>query len=668
MLAIIYLVLATFLGDLLARRVYPCVSLPHRFSVAFLVGQVFSAWITFLGSLAFAGSATPMAYGNAVFLMFAGAAYLVLNRLPAANPAGNPSRAPGSAAWDGITMVFFFLLSAWLMYQTLGYRGNELLIGLKVYGDFGPNLAIVQNFVWGHNFPPEYPFFAGPPMHYHFLFYFQAANLEYLGLNLANSLNVLSVLSLVAMLILVMVLGELLFASRAIGRIAGVLFFFHSTLAFIPFLRSQESPGAAARKILKLEDYIFSTFPYDNWGMWTLNVFINQRHIISAIGILLIVLIFLVDRYQTGQKPPPIVEGATNFRAKYDLSWSALAGFLFSGLLLGALVLWNGAVFIAAGVLIFGLLVAFPHRFHMLCLGAVTTVLALPQVIYFKSGNLTLDAFPKFHWGFVLDQPTVGKVLTYLGSTIGVKSVLIVLAILILPWFHRRLFIVFCGLLVLTFLVQVSPFALVNHKFINIWILLTNFFAAYALWRLWQIKRWRIAGRTSVIVLFVLITFGGFINLFPILNNPKYGYNIEQDPLIDWIHANTRPQDVFLTEKYTQSPILLAGRKIFLGLPVYAWSAGYPIDEREKIYKTMFDSREPDRLVKLLHRHNVAYVAINKGMRESKDYKYINETIYEEFFPRVFEDTGNRYAALVIYKVPSPEEWHPDPDLITTSP
>src|SRR5262249_38048961 len=155
---------------------------------------------------------------------------------------------------------------------------------------------IMQSFALGNNFPTEYPHFSGERIRYHFLFYFQAGNLEYLGLNPAWSNNLLSVFSLVSMLILVIALGELLFKSRAVGRLGAALFFFHGSLNYISFFRRQGSFSKALSEATQLKGFLPSGFPYrgEDWGVWSLVNFVNQRHFASAIGILLLVTIFLI--------------------------------------------------------------------------------------------------------------------------------------------------------------------------------------------------------------------------------------------------------------------------------------------------------------------------------------------------------------------------------------
>src|SRR5438128_12696827 len=123
-----------------------------------------------------------------------------------------------------------------MMFASFTSKGSKLQISNPEYSDFGPNTAIMQSFAVGHNFPTEYPHFSGDRIRYHFLFYFQAGNLEFVGLNPAWSLNLLSITTLVAMLVAVMTLGQVLFDSRVVGRLASLLFFFFVSLSYILFL------------------------------------------------------------------------------------------------------------------------------------------------------------------------------------------------------------------------------------------------------------------------------------------------------------------------------------------------------------------------------------------------------------------------------------------------
>ncbi len=74
MLALIYLALAIALGDLLCRRFYRFVSVPHRCAAAILVGLVLSTWFTYLAGLACYRTAEPVLWADILFFVAVAAA------------------------------------------------------------------------------------------------------------------------------------------------------------------------------------------------------------------------------------------------------------------------------------------------------------------------------------------------------------------------------------------------------------------------------------------------------------------------------------------------------------------------------------------------------------------------------------------------------------------
>src|SRR5437667_6590329 len=102
------------------------------------------------------------------------------------------------------------------------------------------------------------------------------------------------------MLIVVMTLGEMLFNSRTVGRLGSLLFFFFGSLSYAPFLHKQVSIRAAIEAIEHQCEFLPSIFPYrgEQWGTWSQVTYLNQRHFASAIGIFLLVLVFLVIQYR----------------------------------------------------------------------------------------------------------------------------------------------------------------------------------------------------------------------------------------------------------------------------------------------------------------------------------------------------------------------------------
>src|SRR5215475_2230049 len=720
MLALIYFVLAACVGDFLCRRFYQFESVAHRYAAAILVGLLASSWFTYLAGLAFFWTSRPLLWANLVFFV-ASVALLSWPKWKHRIVKSTPGEADltrsnlylrrprGSGIADWLLIAGYVVLVSWMMFASFGMDAGKLKIANHEWSDFGPNTALMQSFALGHNFPTEYPHFSGDRIRYHFLFYFQAGNLEFLGLDPAWSLNLLSITTLVAMLVIVMTLGEVLFNSRAVGRLGSLLFFFFGSLSYVPFLRKQVSVQAAIQAITHQRDYLPTIFPYrgDAWGTWSQVTYLNQRHFASAIGILLLVLVFFVIRYRavadkraaalaTSQTITPLPDGlseavpvsvSSNPGGLQDVRESeiempsvsvvtqsreetaiieepliaTLRPFIFSGVLLGLLPMWNSAVFIAAAAILGLLFILCPQRLQMLALAITSGLIALPQMLYLSTGSGRAHMPKLLHWGYTIDHPTAANVAKYLGFTFGAKWLLIALALILATSLQRRIFLAVLSLLAVAFCFQFTIEVLANQKFIHIWVIVANLFVAFAIWRLWHLSlgRTTLPGKFVAAVLFMLVIAGGIIDFFPINNTGWSEVTYRNDPLIDWLNKNTTPRDIFLTDRFVNHPILMAGRRILYGWPYYAWSAGYNAGKYDRLYTELFESKDPWKVYHLLKENGITYVAYDNAVRHGEFIKRPNEQLYATYFPKVFED--NRYNGLVIYKVPDT----PPPKLTT---
>jgi DNA-binding beta-propeller fold protein YncE len=767
MLALIYFALAFCVGDFFCRRFYQFVSVAHRCAAALLVGLLISSWFTYLAGLAFAWTATPLLWANLLFFL----AVLALLTWPkwkhrivkAAPDAAHSSqtaetyvpRPNGSGIADWLLIIGYVVLVSWMMFASFNAIGSKLQISNPQYSDFGPNTALIQSFAVGHNFPTEYPHFSGDRIRYHFLFYFQAGNLEFLGLNPAWSLNLLSIATLVAMLIVVMTLGEMLFNSRTVGRLGSLLFFFFGSLSYAPFLHKQVSIRAALEAVKHRGEFLPTIFPYrgEQWGTWSQVTYLNQRHFASAIGILLLVLVFLVVQYRaraarrintnrskvhlindvaawlrrgarmflplTSQRhsavatmsanqeivpndtlspePDALTEtspsamsdrpqvGGYNYKLSDDTTpaenpaepetevtpapslteaqqqtlvtsaesfRTTVPGFIFSGVLLGLIPMWNSAVFIAAAAVLGLLFILFPLRLQMLALAIPAGLIALPQMLYLSTGSGRAQMPRLLHWGYTLDHPTTENVLKYLGFTFGFKWLLIALALIFAGSLQRRFFLAALSLVAVAFSFQFTIEVLANQKFLHIWVIIANLFVAFALWRLWRLSLsgTTLPGKFVAAVLFLLVIPGGIIDFFPIHNTGWSEVTYRDDALIDWLKKNTSPRDIFLTDRFVNHPILMAGRRVFYGWPYYSWGAGYDATKRDRLYIELFQSRDPWKVYHLLKENGIKYVGYDNAIRQAQFVRRPNQELYATYFPKVYD--ADKYNGLVIYKVP----------------
>jgi hypothetical protein len=681
MLALLYLATMLVLGACVCRRLYTFNSLLHYVAASFLVGLVLSTWATYLLALAFASSAKPLIGGNILFFVLAGLVIYRLRPQSVFDPKLSDSRPSGSAVWDTFFVGCFLLIACYLMFGTLWLKDGNARMAFVVWNDFGPNLSLMQSFAMGHNFPTEYPHFIGEPIRYHFLFWFQAGNLEFLGLNMAWALNLLSVLALLALLVLIMTLGEVLFCSRAVGRIGAMLFFFPTTLSYVAFLCSQRSLSQAFHNIIHLNHWLVSGYPYpaENVGTWSLSIFYVQRHLLVGIGILFFALIFLVGflqpRWRRGSPAPAggqtetgkvaeteqAVTRAENvlvemFRSRTETAIESgekparhLAAFVFTGLLLGLLPLWNSAAFATAFAVAGAMLLLFPYRTYILSLLITAAIISLPQLafLFLRSQGFTHGS-SIIHWGLVVENPTLQRVLSYFAFTFGPKFLLGLAALVVCAPLPRRLFVALLILPILAFSTKLSTDIINNHKFLYIWVLLLNLFVAYTIWRTGKIA-W--LGKPVTVVLALIVTLGGMIEWFRIHNDTIVDVPFRQNRLSDWLQTNTAPTDVFLTDRFVSHPILLDGRRIFYGWPYFGWSMGYPTGVRDVLYEQMFTEKDPTKLVHLLNQNHISYVAIDNGVRSGFLKAKLNEPTYKRYFKMVFQDKENRFGALTIYQV-----------------
>ena len=671
-----------WLGNLLCRRFYDFVSLPHKFAGAFLVGLLVSTWTTYLLTLAFYRTQNPLLWGNLLFIVAAGLfiwcsyrqnTFEFSNRSPFQNH--------NTDGWDWMFTGAMFLFSCWLMFGMFSLSDGKLNIDSIIWNDFGPNLSLVQSFAVGRNFPTEYPHFINEPIRYHFMFWFQTGNLTFLGLDIDWSLNILSVLSMTAMLSLLMAVGQAAFDSKAVGRIAAALFFFHGTLSYIPFLLAAGSPTAAFYSVINASEWLKSIYTYtgEQWGIWSMGTFLAQRHLPTSIGIFLLIFIFLIrhirqtsDAAENKQVIPAdsggeiqeiekskynqkIVLKSVNFLAsifqkfKLKVLDRTFRTYIFSGILLGLLPLWNSAVYVSAFAVIGGLLLFFRNRIYTFILLFTSALIAVPQVLFLRAGA-SKNVSELFQWGYVVDPPTLANVAKYFSFTFGAKTLLALGAVILLSAFQRRLFAALCVLLILAFGTKLSTDIMNNHKFLHIWVILINLFVAYALWRVYK---WSIAGKVTAALLVIFITFGGVIELFRVKNDRIIEVPYSGGKLYEWLYAETEPKDIFLSDKYNHHQILLSGRRIFYGWHYFGWSLNYPTPERDIIYKRLFEEKNPITLVRLLRRHNIKYVAVDDPLRQIHFKDTLNEAICEKYFEKVFVDHEKSFGGLIVYKVPA---------------
>lgn len=530
-------------------------------------------------------------------------------------------------------IIFFtaaFIFSLWLMWHTFDYKNHTFYIAAKAWSDFAAHIPLIRSFSWGQNWPPQYPLFPGPFIHYHFLFYALVGLLEKSGLIISWALNLPSTLAFFSLILTIYFLAKLLFKSHFVSFLSVILFLFNGSFAFLEFFKLH--PLSLRTPIEIFKNNVFPSFgPYDGKivsAFWNLNIYTNQRHLALAFTLLLLILILLLKPITQNQK--------ITFRRAVML-----------GLLISFMPFLHSAVFIMS-LIIFGLLFLLlnDQRKPLFLIILIPTILGIPQIFLAQGTDATQNF--RFNPGYLIaGHLTLINFIVYWFLNLGLSVFLIPLGIFKANLLAKKVFLAFLPLFLIGNLFQFSPEMAANHKFFSLFLIIGNLFTAYFLYLLWQKK---IGGKILVSFLVFFLTFSGIIDFFPIKNDFLYAIaDAPKNPDIKWIKENTSPQAVFLNSSYLYHPASLAGRKIFLGWPYFAWSAGYDTDKRGIVMKSIYENNNKKQICQLLFNNKIDYFTV-EDTRDDNNLPKIEFYFFQNNFNPIYSNYKNNFK---IYEVKS---------------
>lgn len=569
---------------------------------------------------------------------------------------GYRKRRPGSKA-EVVLGALLVGLAVALMMRTLFLEGTRLHIGVSVMSDFGPHLAVIRSFSFGENFPTEYPHFPAGDIRYHFLFMFLAGNLEALGLPLDWAFNLPSIVAYAGGWMVLYGFAVIVTRSRVAGALTVLFGLLRSSWAWWDF--GQSSWATFFQRAWAHDGFLGRTHREADWGLWSQNIYLNQRHLLFGAGIVLIVLCItlpLVRDAALGWRERSTAGIAARLRW-YWLSkdaWlpreaSHSLPVLMAGAVLGLTSFWNGAMVIGGLVTLAALTAVSRHRLEYLGLALIAGGLGyLQNQMFLKAGELALK--PQVVFGFLAEPRTALGVVRYLFNLTGVVPWILALIALTIasPWVARMLrfspipglsglLFGFSAAAILAFFVQFTPEIAINHKYLMFSLLLLNIpiAAVVASWigsRVWSLRLMAVALTISMIAT-------GAIELRGCWNRNKPEGAIVMsldDPLLTWAKAKTAPKEIFLTDWFGVHPLLLAGRSIFLGWPYFGWSAGYDTDYRMKIVRGIYGGTDRAEIQRLVVEHEIDYIMIDPENRKHELYR-LNEPLLRSMYPFVFQ-------------------------------
>lgn len=675
MLGILYIIFAILFGKLIIDVVFPSLykvgkysfsgqklklpSLLVRLPAYFYTGILSVTWLVYL--LAYLISVInknirhPLYFANSAALVIILAGSFVLWKLFYFDR--NKNIRIDIKGFNRTELILFGLLLLFivrLMYMTMYVKDGSYHVADSVFSDFATHIGMARSFSYGNNFPTQYSHFAGEDIRYHFMFQFLMGNLNFLGLRLEHAFNIPSILSLFFACCLLYVLGTKITGIRLGGGLSVLFMLFRSSPSFFTFLSTLPKEGGFAL-FWENRDQMNYT-PNEVWGLWNLNVYVNQRHLAFSMGVVFFVLILYIpyvyemfDRIyifrKKNRKKKWLDFFLLNRSAVMPKRLNIAVGL---GVLLGLMAFWNGAMLIGGLSILFVLALCSRHRLDYVITAVIAVGMSLLQSKWFIKGSAVS---PTYYYGFIAENKTFWGLIWYMFLLWGLLFIFLVLYPLFGKGEKRYVFIAFMAPLVLATHVSLTGDVTVNHKYIMLSEILLKIIPAGLIAQLFMNKRYSV--KLGAFLLTALLTCTGIYEL-RIISNIDRGareYAVD-DPLAQWIKDNSSSKDIWLTPNYSLSRSVMAGTMMYYGWPYYAWSAGYDTYKRDEIVREMYNERDPNKLKAMLSDANIRFILIENANRTSEDYT-VDEGFIASLFKAVYTE-GEGDGRLTIYDVLEP--------------
>ena len=534
------------------------------------------------------------------------------------------------------------------MFRTLGMIDGKLKIGLSVFSDFSTHLSMMRSFSHGNNFPTEYTFFGGEDVKYHFMFQFLCGNLEYLGLRLDQALNIPSIISMIFSYFMLFVLAVKLSGRKTVGYITLLFYTFRSSNALLEYIITIPK-GEVMHTLLENAEFIGAT-ENENWGLWNLNVYCNQRHFSFSLTVMLIVIVLMLPCFFDGCVRLIALsrEIKGNFAALFfKKSMFSSDGWkikdyklpIFTGILLGASGFFNGAVLIGTVIVLFFLAAGSDRRLEFVIVAGIAGILSFIQSKCFITSQLFET---KYFYGFLSNPKNFFGVLDYIFKLMGILPLVLLMQFVVSKGPRKYIMMCFSMPLVFSFYVSLTPDISVNHKYVMMSIMLLDVFAAVFVVDMFAKKDiwYSILG----VLLSICLTATGFYEFYIVSKKNsderamRYAY---EDDIMDWIWTNTDRDDIFLSANYYLmysgygNSLILSGSKMYSGWDYFSWSAGYDVGARNVMVAAIYSAASKEELYRLVDSTEIDYIVVDRVNRDSETYE-LNEYVIESAFEKVF--------------------------------
>ena len=456
--------------------------------------------------------------------------------------------------------------------RTLFEKDGGIATGARHnYGDLPFHMSIVAGFAYGNNFPPDHPELAGVPLTYPFLADLLSSMILVVGGSWRDAFFWPTLILGLSVVVALVRFGEAVTGSRALGRVSAALTLFSGGLGFLTLSGAHNVTNWwTTGPDITINDAGI------RYGNFVTTLFITQRSILFGWPLLFFALALLVEslKDQSEEKRGP----------------SRTALWLRAGIIASVLPHVHSHSFVVMG---FCLVFLAPLAGRLPFKGFVRGVIPLsaPAVLFMATHNsLTSSRFFEWQPGF---DGGAGQPLRFWLMNAGLFLPLALLGIARArsDWM-RVVAAPFACLFLLANLFRLSPWIWDNMKFLAPAHAGLAPFAALAL--LWVFNLGRVGKVAAGSGFFAAILSGGLDVAKVALAGGEYGIFDRTDfAFAERVRQATDPEATILTAPTHNHPVLLSGRRVFLGYEGHLWSHGLDYAGRKPVAEAIFRGQRP---------------------------------------------------------------------------
>ncbi len=532
--------------------------------------------------------------------------------------------------------LLFGVLIFWFCIFTVLFIRNIFVLPEGLYSststDVPVHYSFITSFVWGENFPPKTPLFAGEKLVYPFLSDYLSAFFISNGMNAINALNYMGILMCSILTGIMYFFSLRITNSKNLSILSIFLLYLGGSLGFWKFFEKElPSKGYNFIKAFYESPDLYTDLVDSNFQLYNfiLAYLLPQRSFLFGFPMALIILTILWKSIKDFK------ENKTD-NIKNQL--------LIVGFTTGILPLFHYHSFMCVAIIAslwFLLFIQKKKEYftNSLYFLIPMIVLSIPQLLMAKGGLQGNTETFKIHFGWMANDNNY--VWFWIKNT-GFMFFLILESMLSKSTNKdlKKMYIPFAVLFLLANIISFSPCWIGdNAKVIFFWFIGSMPFIAISLANLYK------NSKVIAITILLTLTLSGTIDVSRYLFTPIRIFRIWSSDAVTMakeIIQKTDPKAVFLTAPVHYSPIYLTGRPVLAGEHTHVCTQGIDLFSRESDIKQIYQSVDDIEKLKLIDKLKPDYALI--GPPELN--LMFDKTFFERHF-KVFIKVGEE----TLYKI-----------------